>query len=599
MADARVREGPWALLAFEVTLNRAASGRVTVDYATSDGTAKAGSDYTATSGTLVFNHGLTSGTVSVAVLDDSHDEGEETLTLTLSNPTGAKIADAEATGTIENNDAMPAAWLARFGRTVAEQVVEAAEDRLRAPPRAGVAVSLAGQRIGGAALDEETQADAETQARLESLSRWLRDGSDGENARRLGSRQVTPRDLLTGTSFALAAGTEDGGGMAGLWGRGAVSSFNGREGDLSLDGEVTSAMLGADWSRGPWAAGLMLSHARGEGGYRGADSGTVESTLTGVYPYGRHALNDRVTLWGVAGYGAGTLTLTPDGQEGIETDIDLTMAAVGLRGVLVKAPEEGGIELAAKTDALGVRTTSAAVRGNAGGSGNLAAAEADVTRLRLGLEGTWRGLTLGSGELTPRLEVGVRHDGGDAETGFGLDLGGGLAWSDRERGLSAEVSGRGLLTHEAGGFRDRGISGSLAWDPGQGSGRGPKLTLRQTVGASATGGMDALLGRDTLAGLAANDNGDELENRRLELKLGYGLSALGDRFTSTPELGVGLSNGGRDYSLGWRLGLAQGGPTALELKLEATRRERDNPGSGSAADYEPEHGIGFRVTARW
>ena len=75
----------------------------------------------------------------------------------------------------------------------------------------------------------------------------------------------------------------------------------------------------------------------------------------------------------------------------------------------------------------------------------MAAAAAEVTRLRLGLEGTWRGMgTAGGGALVPRLEVGVRHDGGDAETGFGLDLGGGLAWSHRASGIAAEVSARGL-----------------------------------------------------------------------------------------------------------------------------------------------------------
>ena len=112
--------------------------------------------------------------------------------------------------------------------------------------------------------------------------------------------------------------------------------------------------------------------------------------------------------------------------------------------------------------------------------------------------------------------------------------------------------------------------------------------------------MDALLGRETLAGLAANDNGeDALQRRRLEVSLGYGFSAFGDRFTSTPELGFGLSDTGRDYSLGWRLGLAQGGPTSLELKLEATRRESANPGSGAGAGSEAEHGIGFKLTARW
>ena len=80
--------------------------------------------------------------------------------------------------------------------------------------------------------------------------------------------------------------------------------------------------------------------------------------------------------------------------------------------------------------------------------------------------------------------------------------------------------------------------------------------------------------------------------RRLELNLGYGLSAFGDRFTATPEFGLGLSATDRRYSLGWRLGLARHGPTSLEVKLEATRREP----VGEAA---PEHGIGFRLTGRW
>ena len=115
------------------------------------------------------------------------------------------------------------------------------------------------------------------------------------------------------------------------------------------------------------------------------------------------------------------------------------------------------------------------------------------------------------------------------------------------------------------------------------------------MGGSASGGADALLGRNTLAGLAANDNGGgDLRSRRLELKLGYGFSAFGDRFTSTSEAGFGLSDSGRDYSLGWRLGLAQRGPASVELKLEATRRESANDN----ADVPPVHEAGFRLTAR-
>ena len=118
-ADARVEEDAGAVLAFAVTLSRAASRTLTVDYATSDGTAQAGVDYTAASGTLTFQAGESSKTVEVAVLDDAHDEGEETLTLRLSNASADRLLDGEATGTIKNRDPLPRALLARFGRTAA------------------------------------------------------------------------------------------------------------------------------------------------------------------------------------------------------------------------------------------------------------------------------------------------------------------------------------------------------------------------------------------------------------------------------------------------------------------------------------------------
>ena len=107
VADARVTEADGVTLEFTATLDRAAVADATVDYATADGTARAGEDYTATSGTLTFAAGETSKTIRVPVLDDAYDEGEETLSLTLSNPAGLRIADGEATGTIVNTDPLP------------------------------------------------------------------------------------------------------------------------------------------------------------------------------------------------------------------------------------------------------------------------------------------------------------------------------------------------------------------------------------------------------------------------------------------------------------------------------------------------------------
>ena len=117
VADARVREAEDALLVFEVTLDRARHAAVTVDYVTSDVTARAGEDYTSARGTLTFATGERSKTVEVTVLDDAHDEGEETLTLALSNPSGAYLADATPTSPTQRE-------LCRFSLSSTTQVIE-------------------------------------------------------------------------------------------------------------------------------------------------------------------------------------------------------------------------------------------------------------------------------------------------------------------------------------------------------------------------------------------------------------------------------------------------------------------------------------------
>ena len=104
VADAEATEEEDSTMDFLVTLAPAASDAVTVDYATSDGTATAGEDYAATSGTLTFQAGDTTKTISVPIVDDAADDGGETFTLTLGNASGAALGDAEATGTILDDD---------------------------------------------------------------------------------------------------------------------------------------------------------------------------------------------------------------------------------------------------------------------------------------------------------------------------------------------------------------------------------------------------------------------------------------------------------------------------------------------------------------
>ena len=90
---------------FTVTMSAASSTDVTVDYASTDGTATvAAGDYTAVSGTLTITAGETSGTITVLVNGDTKVEPDETFTVTLSNASGATIADAVGTGTIIDDD---------------------------------------------------------------------------------------------------------------------------------------------------------------------------------------------------------------------------------------------------------------------------------------------------------------------------------------------------------------------------------------------------------------------------------------------------------------------------------------------------------------
>ena len=514
------------------------------------------------------------------------------MSLTLSRPYGATLSDATATGTITNSDPMPKAWLARFGRTVAEQAIEAVQGRLDAWREAGLAGTFAGVPLGGAEPEGGPWPEEDPRRSLGSVTDWLSGETDEEE---LGEHTVSASELLGSSAFALTRGTTETG-FASVWGRGAVTTFDGRDGALGVDGEVSSVMLGADWSRDQVLAGLMLSHSRGRGGYRDASSAaTVESTLRALFPYARYALTERLSVWGMAGYGEGTFTLTPEGGAPHRPDMDFLMGAVGVRSVLLDGGA-GGAMLTAKSDAFAVRTGTDAVSGDAG---RLEAAKADVTRVRLALEGS-RPLALSeSAVLVPSLELGVRHDAGDAETGFGVDIGAGVALADFARGLSAELRARGLLTHEAGGMRERGLSGTLAFDPTPESGRGLSLSLTQTVGAQTWGGTDALLERTTLAGLGAEED-ESLAGRRLDAQLGYGFAVFDERYTATPEVGLRLSDAERELRLGWRFVERVSAGLAFELGLEGTRRES----TGVEADTEgvAEHGLvagaGWRLVTR-
>ena len=479
-------------------------------------------------------------------------------------------------------------WLARFGRTAARHVLDGVGERLAAPRRAGFRGTLAGHGLPGAggAVNEAGAPAAGGGDNPLMLRLDTRPGAMeiGRGAR---VRELTLRELVGASAFDLAGDTPGDGSIA-LWGRGSLSGFEGSGPGAAFDGDVATATLGADYASGSWTLGLALSHSRGDGTGRrdGAHGDTFESSLTGLYPYAGLALSDRVSVWGAGGHGRGELAVR-EGAGTLRADMDLTMAAAGARAELSNPPYTAdGLMLALESDALFVWTSTEARPG-------LEAQQAKVSRLRLGIEAS-RSFELGGGaSLTPFYEAAVRRDDGDAENGAGVDMGGGLAWSDRSRGLSAEVTARGVLAHESDGFRDWGLSGALAYDPHPSPGRGLTMSLRHTSGsAPAAGTGGAFTGGDVLTGLATTGDGSGSAGAgRLETEIGYGLPMFGGVLTGTPHAGLTLSGSRRDYRIGWRLGARAGPSLPAEMNLEAIRNETD---TGA-----PSHGIRLTGALRW
>ena len=93
---------------FTVTLGSTPMQQVTLQYATAPGTATAGADYTAVTGVVTFPPGQTSRTVSIPLLNDALDEDDETFVVNLTAPVGASVGDGQATGTITDDDPLPA-----------------------------------------------------------------------------------------------------------------------------------------------------------------------------------------------------------------------------------------------------------------------------------------------------------------------------------------------------------------------------------------------------------------------------------------------------------------------------------------------------------
>ena len=394
------------------------------------------------------------------------------------------------------------------------------------------------------------------------------------NGRSLGNGTFDPGRLLGGSSFSLpfdVAGTAGSGpGNLMLWGSGSYRDFAGGDpATLGYDGNVLSANVGLDMRLGTGLlAGLSMARARGTVDYTASDAvtGKLTTPLTSINPYLGWQAPGGVTLWTTVGYGWGEVEVNDESADTQASDLTQQMVAAGVSRSLAASEQLIG----GGTTSLRLRGETAFTRADIDGAGSLQSTMLNASRHRLMFEALHARRLASEATLTPSVEVGVRYDGGDGETGAGADIAAGLSASNVLRGLSVDARIRTLLVHEAEGYEERGVSVSLIYDPTPSTPLGFTARVSPSWGGQAMSGARALWDRQTMAGLGAGTLGSD---DRLDAELGYALP-VGSGLVGTPRLGITTSGFGRDYRLGYSLGVLRGGAMNLHFSLDAQRRER-------------------------
>ena len=427
-------------------------------------------------------------------------------------------------------------WLAHFGSAVAGQTAEMIIDRLDMATRRGSSLTIGGQSVNLDNSPGNFEAGYGIPSRYPYVQR-NRYPSHMEEERSTEYLEMTGNEFVLMSSFFLDSGDDDTFGRWSAWGSGAQASFKGG-GDDEIEGDLTSALVGTDYESDGLLVGVGLSHTLGDGSFDDNGRTEVDSTMTGIHPYIRFAMSDRVSVWGTMGVGEGEITMdATTGSGKLETDVEMRTGAVGLRGELAKT---GGMDLAVKSDYLVTRMDSDEVVG-------IEAMSVETGRFRVMLEAS-REIGMERGQtFTPSVEVVLRHDKGDADEGVGVEVRGGIRFMDPDRRLTMKLDARGLVMHEEDDVRNWGVSGMLRVDSDS-SGHGLSLSVQPSVGDSSGGTARLWDIQDS----SHSEIGDKEDlTPRLSAEVGYGVGALGGLMT--PYVGISTLEGGNDvYRLGGR-----------------------------------------------
>ena len=397
--------------------------------------------------------------------------------------------------------------------------------------------------------------------------RMGRTRTDAEPRGVLDWRRVTPRDLLTGSSFHVRLSDGAPGPRAdglSLWGEGAFNGFESRNAGISLDGGVASLHLGADYRLDRWLFGLAVGQSRGEVDFKDSKvadpawgEGTVGIDLTNVLPYlqwSPDGRGDRV-VWGTVGIGRGEARLKRRAHDNGTGDLETFMIAGGARMPLAR--RTAGWDVAVAADGFRVSSETGALKTADGTVQASAGDEARSLRLRGGMEFT-KTRALPNGAMDVNLSLAGRLDdgyltGGDGLGGsdvlekpsFGAEVGGGIEYAALG-GLTATARGRYLAARPATVAEEWGVSARVAYAPAP-DGRGPGFSVAPTWGAvereADAAWNDERWWESVASARAGSGRSRGWMPTGVQARVDYGVGLRGSRMFLTPWTEAGFEDG--------------------------------------------------------
>ena len=590
ISDAAGPEG--SELTFAVSLSGSPGADVEVAYATAiqAGDTAGVDDFAPVNGTLRFAAGATGSeltrTFAVRTAADSRAEEDETFSVLLSEtaegfPAGIDLGDGAGVGTIgEDTSASGEARVGRVNEEVAPRLAQAV---------AASTLSAISGRIDAAATAGSIAATASTLTDETGL------GGPFDPFNTPGSDWRYSDRALGGLSFAMPLESSESEGAqrrrAAIWGSGDYYRLSDTDDSMvEWDGDVLSFHVGADMRIRPdLLGGVSVSRTSGSIEYMDrtddvAAGGRYDTQITSVNPYLSWSLpKSGLAAWATLGYGRGDVELDDDLAGRESSDMSMKTAAVGASGRLFSSEEM----IAGGTTSLRLKGEGSVALLDIKGRGLISPLTSDVQRLRLALEGSYARTLDSGGMLTPSLELGVRHDGGDAVTGLGLELGGSLRYVETTIGLTVAGRGRVLVAHRDDDYEEWSVGGLVRLDPGVDR-HGLALTLAPAWGdgAGGIGSFGRLYEQDEMSSYGRSQR--VRQTGRVDAEIGYGLSGILARGVMTPFAGLVLTN---DSSRRYRLGSYFEFADWLRFSAEAGREER-----GSRL---PNHGVLLRAHLRW